>query len=161
DLREDKIKTINSELRIINNNIQKNVKIVDNLKAELEKMRDDYEKMILFAFRNKNGYNKLMFVFASKDFNQAFKRVKYLQQFSDARKIKVAEIEATRKEIELKIAQLERDREMQQKLLKEQEAEKAIIAKDRAAHAKELSQLQKEESTYRGQLSKKQQEKKR
>jgi len=41
DLREDKIKTINSELRIINNNIQKNVKIVDNLKAELEKMRDD------------------------------------------------------------------------------------------------------------------------
>lgn len=161
DLREDKIKTINSELRIINNNIQKNVKIVDNLKAELEKMRDDYEKMILFAFRNKNGYNKLMFVFASKDFNQAFKRVKYLQQFSDARKIKVAEIEATRKEIELKIAQLERDRQMQHKLLKEQEQEKATIAKDRAAHAKELSQLRKEESSYQGQLTKKQQEKRK
>src|SRR5690606_31107959 len=78
DLREDKIRTINTELRIINNNIQKNVKEVDLLKAELEKMRNDYEKMILFAFRNKNGYNKLMFVFASKDFNQAFKRVKYL-----------------------------------------------------------------------------------
>lgn len=161
NLREDKIKTISSELRIINNNIQKNTKAVNALKAELEKMRKDYEKMILFAFRNKNGYNKLMFIFASKDFNQAFKRVKYLQQFNDARKIKAAEIEATKKEIELKIAQLERDREMQNKLLKEQEAEKAIIAKDRSAHAKELSQLQKEESTYRGQLSQKQQEKKR
>ncbi|NGM64841.1 murein hydrolase activator EnvC family protein [Sphingobacterium sp. SGR-19] len=161
NLREDKIKTINSELRIINNNIQKNTKAVNELKAELEKMRKDYEKMILFAFRNKNGYNKLMFIFASKDFNQAFKRVKYLQQFNDARKIKAAEIEATKKEIELKIAQLERDREMQNKLLKEQEAEKAIIAKDRSLHAKELSQLKKEESTYRGQLSQKQQEKKR
>ncbi|TYP96405.1 septal ring factor EnvC (AmiA/AmiB activator) [Sphingobacterium allocomposti] len=161
DLREDKINTINSELRIINNNIQSNTKIVNQLKAELEKMRKDYEKMILFAFRNKNGYNKLMFIFASKDFNQAFKRVKYLQQFNDARKIKAAEIEATKKEIELKIAQLERDREMQQKLLKEQEAEKAIIAKDRAEHAKELSELRREESNYRGQLSKKQQEKKR
>lgn len=160
-LREDKIKTISSELRLINNNIQKNTKAVNSLKAELEKMRKDYEKMILFAFRNKNGYNKLMFIFASKDFNQAFKRVKYLQQFNDARKIKAAEIEETKKEIELKIAQLERDREMQHKLLKEQEAEKAIIAKDRSAHAKELSQLKKEETNYRGQLSKKQQEKKR
>ena len=161
NLREDKIKTISSELRIINSNIQKNTKAVNELKAELEKMRKDYEKMILFAFRNKNGYNKLMFIFASKDFNQAFKRVKYLQQFNDARKIKAAEIEATKKEIELKISQLERDREMQNKLLKEQEAEKAIIAKDRSAHAKELSQLKREETDYRGQLSKKQQEKKR
>ncbi|MFD1769621.1 murein hydrolase activator EnvC family protein [Sphingobacterium suaedae] len=161
DLREDKISTINAELRIINNNIQANTKIVSQLKSELEKMRKDYEKMILFAFRNKNGYNKLMFIFASRDFNQAFKRVKYLQQFNDARKIKAAEIEATKKNIELKIAQLERDRQTQQQLLKEQEAEKSIISKDRAAHAKELSELRREESNYKGQLSKKQQEKKR
>src|SRR5690606_36731618 len=115
NLREGKIKTINSEQRILNSNIHNRTKAVHELKDELEKMRKDYEKMILFAFRNKNGYNKLMFIFASKDFNQAFKRVKYLQQFNDARKIKAAEIEATKKKIELKIAQLERDREMQDK----------------------------------------------
>lgn len=160
-LREDKINTINAELRIINNSIQSNTKQVNSLKAELEKMKVDYEKMILFAFRNKNSYNKLMFIFASKDFNQAFKRIKYLQQFSDARKIKAAEIEATKKEIELKIAQLERDRATQNNLLKEQENEKAIIAKDRSVHAKELSALKKEESSFQGQLSQKQQEKRR
>ncbi|WP_437922345.1 murein hydrolase activator EnvC family protein [Sphingobacterium sp. LRF_L2] len=161
DLREDKIGTINAELRIINGNIQLNTKKVEQLKAELEKLRKDYEKMILFAFRNKNGYNKLMFIFASKDFNQAFKRVKYLQQFNDARKIKAAEIEGTKKEIELKIAQLERDRQTQNQLLKEQQQERSIIAKDRAEHAKELSQLKREESSFKGQLTKKQQEKKR
>lgn len=160
-LREDKISTINSELRIINNNIAENNKIVDRLTAELEKMKQDYEKMILFAFRNKNAYNKMMFIFASKDFNQAFKRVKYLQQFTDARKIKVAEIEDTKKQIELKIAQLEQDKKTQQALLKEQEAERSAIAKDRAAHSKELNQLASEERNFRGQLSKKQQEKKR
>ncbi|TDS11053.1 murein hydrolase activator EnvC family protein [Sphingobacterium paludis] len=161
DLRESKISTINAELRIINNNIRVNTGKVNELKAELEKMRKDYEKMILFAFRNKNGYNKLMFIFASKDFNQAFKRVKYLQQFNDARKIKASEIEATKKEIELKIAQLERDKQTQNQLLKEQQAERSIIAKDRSAHANELSQLRREESSFKGQLSKKQQEKKR
>lgn len=161
DLRENKISTINAELRIINANIRNNTQKVDQLKAELEKMRKDYEKMILFAFRNKNGYNKLMFIFASKDFNQAFKRVKYLQQFNDARKIKAAEIENTKKEIELKIAQLERDKQTQNQLLKEQQAERAIIQKDRSAHANELSQLRREESSFKGQLTKKQQEKKR
>ncbi len=161
NLREDKINTINAELRIINNNIQSNTKTINQLQAELEKMRKDYEKMILFAFRNKNGYNKLMFIFASKDFNQAFKRVKYLQQFNDARKVKATEIEETKKQIELKIAQLERDKERQNKLLKEQQTERDIIAKDRSVHAKELSQLKREESNFQGQLSKKQQEKKR
>lgn len=161
DLRENKISTINSELRIINKNISSNNAIVDKLKGELEKMRQDYEKMILFAFRNKNSYNKMMFIFASKDFNQAFKRVKYLQQFTDARKVKVAEIEGTKKQIELKIAQLERDKKTQQGLLKEQESERNTIAKDKAAHSQELNQLAKEERSFRGQLTKKQQEKKR
>ena len=160
-LREDKIGTINSEMRIINNNIAENNKIVDRLTAELEKMKQDYEKMILFAFRNKNAYNKMMFIFASRDFNQAFKRVKYLQQFTDARKVKVAEIEDTKKQIELKIAQLERDKKTQQELLKEQQAERNAIAKDRAAHSKELNQLASQERNVRGQLTKKQQEKKR
>ncbi|GGH16047.1 peptidase M23 [Sphingobacterium alkalisoli] len=161
NLREDKISTINSELRLINNQISSNTKAVSGLKAELEKMRQDYEKMVMFAFRNKNAYNKMMFIFASKDFNQAFKRVKYLQQFSDARKIKAVEIEETQKQIELKIAQLEQDRKTQNTLLREQQGERDKIAKDRSAHASELSKLAKEERSYKGQLTKKQQEKKR
>ncbi|WP_140938575.1 murein hydrolase activator EnvC family protein [Sphingobacterium lumbrici] len=161
DLREDKISTINSELRLINNQISANTKAVNGLKAELEKMRRDYEKMVMFAFRNKNAYNKMMFIFAAKDFNQAFKRIKYLQQFSDARKIKATEIEETQKQIELKIAQLERDRKTQNTLLAEQRVERDKIAKDRSAHARELNQLAKEERSYKGELSKKQQEKKR
>src|SRR5690606_6274370 len=94
NLRESKITVINRELGNLSQQINENTKAINALKAELEKMRKDYEKMVMFAFRNKNAYNKMMFIFASKDFNQAFKRVKYLQQFSDARKIKAAEIES-------------------------------------------------------------------
>lgn len=158
NLREQKISTINGELRLINNRIATNTKAIDSLRKVLEKLKKDYEKMLMFAFRNKNAYNKMMFIFASKDFNQAFKRVKYLQQFTDARKIKVAEIEGTKKEIELKNAQLEVDRQAQNALLKEQQQERNIISKDRSVHAKELRQLAQQEQSYKGQLSKKQQE---
>lgn len=161
DLREDKITIINRELSNLNTQINSNTKAVNVLKDELEKMREDYEKMIMFAFRNKNGYNKMMFIFASKDFNQAFKRVKYLQQFTDARKVKVAEIEEVKKQVELKIAQLELDRKRQKELLADQQKERSIISKDRAEHQGQLSQIVRQEKSVKGELSKKQQEKKR
>src|SRR5690625_2441425 len=161
NLREQKISTINSELAIINRQIKENNDAVQQLEAELEKLKREYEKMVLFAFRNKNSYNKLMFIFASKDFNQAFKRVKYLQQFTDARKIKVEEMEAAQKEIELKNAQLERDKATQNKLLEEQKKEREVIARDRSKHASDLNKIAKNERAYKGQLSQKQQEKRR
>lgn len=161
NLREDKITTINRELQLINNQINTNTKEIAALEAELEKMRRDYEKMVLFAFRNKNAHNKMMFIFASSDFNQAFKRVKYLQQFTDARKIKVAEIEETQEQIKLKLAQLERDKQTQAQLLKEQRAERDVIAKDRSQHQQQLNQLVKEERGFQSQLTQKQQEKRR
>lgn len=161
NLRENKISVINLELNNLTNQINTNTKSVSVLKDDLEKMRAEYEKMIMFAFRNKNSYNKMMFIFASKDFNQAFRRVKYLQQFTDARKIKVAEIEEKKKQLELTIAQLETDRRVQKELLADQQNERTIIMKDRSEHQTQLSQLVKEERTVKGQLSKKQQEKKR
>ena len=161
NLREEKINVINKEVSHLTGQINTNTKSVNTLKAELEKMRQDYQKMIMFAFRNKNAYNKMMFIFASKDFNQAFKRVKYLQQFTDARKVKVLEIEGVKKQIELKIAQMETDRKEQRELLKEQQSERDIISKDRAQHQSQLSKIVKEERSFKGQLSKKQQEKKR
>jgi len=160
-LREEKITVINKEVNNLTSQINQNTKAVNELKAELEKMRKDYEKMILFAFRNRNGYNKMMFIFASKDFNQAFKRIKYLQQFSDARKAKAAEIEKVKKDIELKIAQMESDRQTQRALLADQQKERDIISKDRAAHQSQLNVLVSQERTFKGQLSKKQQEKKK
>jgi len=161
NLREQKINTISSELRLINNQIASNNTAVKNLLAQLEKLRKDYEKMILFAFRNKNAYNKMMFIFASKDFNQGFKRVKYLQQFNDSRKIRANEIEETQNQIRLKIAQLESDKKKHGVLLAEQQGEKDIIAKERSTHSKVLNELVTQERGFKNELSKKQSEDKR
>ncbi|EEI93907.1 murein hydrolase activator EnvC family protein [Sphingobacterium spiritivorum] len=158
NLREEKISTINAEVRLIDNQISSNNKAVDALKAELEKLRKDYEKMIMFAFRNKNAYSKMMFIFASKDFNQAYRRVKYLQQFNDSRKIKADEIEATQNKIKQKIAQLQADKNKKNVLLKDQQNERSVIAKDKAEHSKVLNELASQERNVKSQLSKKQQQ---
>ncbi|UIR54974.1 peptidoglycan DD-metalloendopeptidase family protein [Sphingobacterium sp. SRCM116780] len=158
NLREEKITTISSEMSLINRQIGVNTNAVDKLKAELEKMRKDYEKMIMFAFRNRNAYNKLMFIFASKDFNQGFRRVKYLQQFNDSRKLKAGEIEGTKKQIEQKIAQLQADRNKHKQLLNEQEQEKKTIAQQRSVFSNELSSLITTERGVKRDITQKQKE---
>lgn len=157
-LREQKISTINSEMRLINNQIASHNKTIQNLRNQLAKLRKDYESMILFAFRNRNAHNKMMFIFASKDFNQAFKRVKYLQQFNESRKERAKEIENTQKEIALKVAQLEASKKEQAALLTEQQAERKTISAEQGKQSQVLNALTKQEKQFKQELSKKQQE---
>ncbi|WP_333866281.1 murein hydrolase activator EnvC family protein [Sphingobacterium sp.] len=161
NLREQKINTITSEVAVINKHINANTAAVSKLKAELEKMKRDYEKMVMFAFRNRNAYNKLMFIFASKDFNQGFRRVKYLQQFNDSRKLKAADIENTKKQIEQKIAQLQADRNKQVALMKEQENEKKTISQQRSVFSGQLSDLIVTERGVKKDITQKQKEERR
>lgn len=157
-LREQKISTISSEISLINNQIASHNKTIQNLRSQLEKLRKDYESMIMFAFRNKNAYNKMMFIFASKDFNQAFKRVKYLQQFNESRKERAKEIEDTQKEIALKVAQLEASKKEQAVLLAEQQGERKVIAQEQGSQSKVLQALTQQEKQFKQELQKKQQE---
>src|SRR5690606_21545108 len=157
-LREQKISTINSEIRLINNQIASHNKTIQNLRDQLAKLRKDYESMIMFAFRNRNAHNKMMFIFASKDFNQAFKRVKYLQQFNESRKERAKEIEDTQKEIALKVAQLEASKKEQAALLAEQQAERKTISAEQGKQSQVLNELTRQEKQFKQELSKKQQE---
>ena len=63
-VREELISTINSELAQINANIKKNVAEVNSLKANLDKLKSEYAKMIYFAQRNQDSYTKIMFLFS-------------------------------------------------------------------------------------------------
>lgn len=80
--RQDLINTINAEIRELDEEIGENETQVQQLKNNLEKLKQEYARMIVFAQRNQDSYNALMFVFAADNFNQAYARLKYMQQYS-------------------------------------------------------------------------------
>ncbi|MDX3912003.1 murein hydrolase activator EnvC family protein [Olivibacter oleidegradans] len=158
NLRVKKIKTINSEVNLIESQIAKNTNTIRSLQNELAKLKKGYASMVQFAFRNSSAYNKLMFIFASNDFNQAYKRLKYLQQFSDSRKKQAKEIEETQKSIEQKIAELASNKKEKVVLLSDQEKEKQALDGQKSVKSKVLNDLTKKEKEYKQELNKKQQE---
>lgn len=157
-LREEKITTINSEIRLLNNQISENTSTIRSLQSQLNKLKKDYASMVLFAFRNQSAYSKLMFIFAAKDFNQAYKRLKYLQQFGEYRQKQAKYIQETQAELKAKIAQLDRNKHEKSGLLQDQEKEKRTLGKEKQNRSAELSKLSRQEKTLKQEISKKQAE---
>lgn len=157
-LREQKISTINSEIRLLDNQIVSHRNSIREFENQLVQMRKDYEQMVRFAHRNRNSYSKMMFIFASHDFNQAFKRVKFLQQINESRQLKGKEIQATQTKIAQQVAQLEASRLEKEALRKEQEGERKEISNESGEESRVLKTLTAQESKFKQQLNQRQQE---
>jgi len=157
-LREEKIGTINSEIKILDTKISTNTSEVKSLQSNLNKLKVEYAKMVLFAFRNQGSYNKLMFIFAAKDFNQAYMRVKYIQQVGKFRKSQAVYIETTKVSLKKQISKLDQSKQEKNHLLLDQLNEKQTLGKDKHQQSKILNNLTNQQKTLQQQLSKKQKE---
>lgn len=147
-LRQEKISTINSEIKNLDQQITVNTGKVQNLKTRLSDLKKEYAGMIRFAQRNRNSYDKMMFIFASSDFNQAYKRIKYLQQFGQYRKKQAAYIEGTEKELSNQIVVLDQSLKSKSSLLKEEVNEKIKLDKNKNEQAVVLNKLSKQEKQF-------------
>lgn len=151
-LREDKIKNISSNIRILDNQISDNTNTVHSLQNQLQQLKKEYGAMVLFAFRNKSAYNKLMFIFVAKDFNQAYKRLKYMQQIGSYRERQAAYITGTQKELGQKIVELDKDKESKDHLLKDQETERQTLGKAKNTQAQVVQDLSKHQKEIKQDL---------
>lgn len=154
DLREEKIKTANSEIRLLDHQISDNSNNVRSLQSQLNQLKKEYAAMVLFAFRNQSSYNKLMFVFASDDFNQAYKRLKYMQEFGEYRRRQADYIQGTQKDLHVKIVELDHDKKEKSSILQDQEKEKEKLGKEKDSQAQVVNNLSKQEKLTKTQISK-------
>jgi len=148
-LMQNKISVINSEVKNLDNQIHENANEVTTLKGRLGELKKEYAGMVRFAQRNQNAYDKMMFIFSSDSFNQAYKRIKYFQQFGQYRKKQAEYIQGTKKKIEYKIVVLDKNLKEKSTLLIEQEHEKVKLGKNKTEQAEMLSQIAKQEQKFK------------
>ena len=118
--REELLQMLNIEISFIEKQIGEttikiveNHKIIEEKKKELIKLKEDYAKMIYYTYKNKHSLDSWGFIFSSKSFNQAYKRLKYLKQYTQHRKIQAEIIIRTEEELKKEIADLENQKIMQ------------------------------------------------
>ncbi len=156
EIRERLINTISSEIRMLDGQIGKTNTEIQQLKDELEQLKLEYAAMIRFAHRNQSSYNKLMFVFAAQNFNQAYKRLKYLQQFSEYRQKQARYIEDAQHRLEDKMLELEDNKKVKNTLLVDEQKEKVTLGKEKNQKETIAKQLSVKEGTLKKQIAQKQ-----
>ncbi|MDZ4823887.1 MAG: peptidoglycan DD-metalloendopeptidase family protein [Flavobacteriales bacterium] len=152
--REELLANIGKDVSTIEEEIGEKEEAVDALESKLKALKKEYGDMILYAYKNRSSYDKLMYIFSAENFNQAYKRMRLMQSYAEVRTAQLAMIATTQKEIEQSILGLEVDRSAKQSLATEKEKEKNKIASDKKEQQNKLSSLKTEEKKLRTQQKK-------
>ncbi len=150
--RKNLITSISNEIDFINRRINEINNEKEQLENELKALRESYARMIFYAQKNRNSYQRMMFLFSSRDFNQAYLRLRYLQQLTRHRQIQAEKIVETSDKLQQSVDQLEEQKQEQQELLVRQNEEISVLNQERNEQAKNVDRLKSKEKELMQQL---------
>jgi len=156
--RKKLIKNINSQMGMLNNEIKSTQQSIGELCKEITILRDSYAQMLRYAQKNKTNTDKLLFIFSSKDYKEAYQRYIFFRQFGELQKEKLSQIQAKTNELSKRTNELELKRTNQEKLLQQELKNSNALNKEKKEKQKTVNQLQKKEKQLAKNLKSKQQQ---
>jgi len=156
-LRNQIIQSIQQEIALIDEEIEEKNRIINEMEDDIEQLRMEYETLILFAHRNRDKYNKIMFVFAAENFNQAYKRMRYLKQFTTLRRQQAQLIGEIQDEMAEEIVVLERIKQEKADLINAKTRENNNLERERSRKNQAVNTLQSKERDLKRQIREKEQ----
>lgn len=154
--RENLINKLNEQINRINAQIRSTLAEIQKLEDELEALKESYARLIQYAHKNRSSYQRIMFIFASRDFNQAYLRLKYFQQLAQHRRIQAEKIELAKQKLADTKNQLEEQKKQQQDLLEDERAEMRELTQEKEAQRQKIEELKQKENQLKEQLKKQQ-----
>jgi len=144
--RKQLIKTIQKEINKINNRIEENNIIITSMSNDLKQLQKEYAKLIYYAWKNKNSYSRVMFILSSKNFDQAYKRLQYLQQYTSFRKKQAEAIKQIQLLLLDKIQDLTEKKKQKENLIKSQKNEAVKLSSEKTEKAEIIKSLKQKEN---------------
>jgi septal ring factor EnvC (AmiA/AmiB activator) len=154
-LRNDIIKNINGEIVLVDNEIEQKDVLIADMEKDLNLIREQYAKTIVQAYWNKNRRNWMMYILSSESFNQAYRRMKYLQQFSKYRREQAELISRMQDDIVAQISALEEIKIQKNALLLEKQNENHSLQRERSGKSKIVAELNQREKELKAEIEKK------
>jgi septal ring factor EnvC (AmiA/AmiB activator) len=154
--RQSLINAISGEVDQIQSQMEGQRTQISSLSVELQKMKNEYARMIYYAYKNLNAYNRLLFIFSAEDFNQAYRRLLYYQQYSAYRRTQAELIRDAQMNIDRKQKELEETRKDKLDLARSEESQKGQLTPEMQEKDKSVQELSKKEKELEASLRKKQ-----
>jgi len=131
ELQDRLISNINKEIRIISDDIYTSNLEINRLQRQLDTLKTEYAKSVVYAYKNKSSYDFLNFIFSASSFNDALKRVSYLKSYRSYRQQQVTNIQETQKLIQDRKQQLLGKQTQKKSALENQQQQLAELAEQK------------------------------
>ena len=155
NLRESILKGFQDEITMINGRIDLNTLAIDMMENDLKILKQDYEKAVLSSFRASKGNSEIGYILSASNFNQAYKRLKYLQQITKFRRQESEIIQELKSEIEISQKKMEEDLVRISELKSREEQQKYLLQGEQNKQQNVVKSLSKKEQQLQRELEEK------
>lgn len=155
NLREKLIDEYGQEINLLEYRIGLNALATEMLEQDLNELKKDYANSILSAYKATKGTPALAFILSAADFNQGYKRLKYIQQVAKYRRKESETIETLYTQLQGTKDRLEKDRKNVSDLKNKEVRQKQILRQEQDRKEKLVSNLSRKEKQLKQELDEK------
>jgi Membrane-bound metallopeptidase len=148
NLRETVIRGMRDEINLLNERIDLNTTAINMMESDLVDLKNDYARAVINSYKSQKQNPELVYILSAKDFNQGYKRLKYLQQVTKFRRKESEIIMELRDQIQStkdrlqsdlsRISDLKSREEQQKSLLQSEQERKQTMVKSLSRKEKQL-----------------------
>ena len=142
--RKNIISNLEKQSGLIENNIGAKNTTIRSLEQDLNRLRQEYAAMVYDSYKNYKLNNFMLFLFASRDFNDATLRIAYMHRYNRMREQKAAEIDSVSASVGREISSLQSQKEELDKVRRSRNAELTSLDKDETQYRTSSQKLQQE-----------------
>ena len=138
------ISQLKKEERLKENEINRLSNSIDELEREVEKLREDYSKYVVWLYKNRRG-SFLKFLVGSESINQALIRYKYLKYITDEKEETLTNLKEKKAQLENLIAQREKEKRAKELLAAEKVKEQKTLSEKKSEREELLTTLKEDQ----------------
>jgi septal ring factor EnvC (AmiA/AmiB activator) len=160
NVRLELIKVTNEQANLLTTRISINERNISKNRLELKNLKDEYANLIQKSYESKSLQNRLMFLFSSESFLQAYKRVQYLKQYASYRRKKGVAIADKTKLLQELNRTLNKEKAEKIILIEENRLAQQHIEKDAQVQQSLIKTLERKQTSLASKISKKENQRK-
>ena len=150
--RESLINNLHQEITATDYIVERTEEAVVALETDRKQLQAEYAQMLRKAYKSKIPNNATVFMMSGKNFDEAYKKWQYFQQYDKFRKRQARRIVETQKSLEAKNALLTEKRAQKTSLVGVNEMQKSLLSSEKKQKDALAEQLKSEENRLQSAL---------
>ena len=142
--------------------LNRNIAVIDSqltvLQNELEERRQHYIKSVRYMYRSRNAQKQLMFVLSAKNFNQMYRRMRFMNEYTTYQRAQGEAVKQKGEQVSMKRQELDSARIGLNRMLAKGQAEQRQMEMRQAEQQHMVADLQKQQQTVKKLITQQQQE---